>query len=357
MAQMTATDIDNLPDSAFAFIESGGTKDSSGKTVPRSLRHLPIQDEAHVRNALARLSASPFEKQARPAVEAAAKKMGIGEPAQKASELKAEPLTVSQYDRWLKGEISRRILVVPFGGQLPSPYNKAGMDIDHQFFHDATDLYGPFPSLRASRDRVTDWHHDLDPTGATKGAIIGRTVLDDHAETVNLDGLPYAGVWGDFWANAGEKRRQLVAMMERQLRQQLYGSSQAVKGAVKIDPVTGSIDVWPVTRHTITTSPQNGLAIVPTMKAVLDSDPASLTVGALRAFLTGLDAFEPELGTNFSGGGANFPPSGDFTVKAGRVFSSANEQSLRSIVDEINALLAKLVKNDAAEESSEPKGG
>jgi len=53
--------INNLPDEALAYIEPGGTKDEQGKTVPRSLRHLPYKnaqgnlDADHVRNALARL--------------------------------------------------------------------------------------------------------------------------------------------------------------------------------------------------------------------------------------------------------------------------------------------------------------
>lgn len=50
--ESTATQND-LPDSDFAYIESGGEKDDDGKTTPRSLRHFPIHDEAHVRNALA----------------------------------------------------------------------------------------------------------------------------------------------------------------------------------------------------------------------------------------------------------------------------------------------------------------
>jgi hypothetical protein len=51
----------DLPDSSFCYIEPGGTKDSSGKTTPRSLRHLPYKDASgkvdlvHVRDALARL--------------------------------------------------------------------------------------------------------------------------------------------------------------------------------------------------------------------------------------------------------------------------------------------------------------
>ncbi|HHZ94387.1 MAG TPA: hypothetical protein EYN67_02250, partial [Flavobacteriales bacterium] len=59
----------------------GGKKDASGKTVPRSLRHLPIPDAAHVRNALARLSQTDISAEAKKAalrkIKAAAKKYGI----------------------------------------------------------------------------------------------------------------------------------------------------------------------------------------------------------------------------------------------------------------------------------------
>jgi len=54
--------VNNLPDSAFLYIESGGSKDSEGKTTPRGLRHLPYKDTAgkvdaaHLRNAIARAS-------------------------------------------------------------------------------------------------------------------------------------------------------------------------------------------------------------------------------------------------------------------------------------------------------------
>jgi len=76
-AAISTADQNDLPDSAFAFIEPGGSKDSSGKTVPRSLRHFPIHDAAHVRNALARASQSPFGAKAMPKIKAAAKAMGI----------------------------------------------------------------------------------------------------------------------------------------------------------------------------------------------------------------------------------------------------------------------------------------
>jgi HK97 family phage prohead protease len=95
--------VNNLPDSAFAYIEGGGKKDASGKTTPRSLRHFPIRDAsgkldaAHVRNALGRLAQSPFGGKARAKVEAAAKSLGIGEPAA-ASSSRSEPVS----DVWLR---------------------------------------------------------------------------------------------------------------------------------------------------------------------------------------------------------------------------------------------------------------
>src|SRR5215813_6001669 len=76
-APITAASENDLPDSAFAYIEPGGKKDAGGKTVPRSLRHFPIHDAAHVRNALARASQSPFGAKAMPKIRAAAKKFGI----------------------------------------------------------------------------------------------------------------------------------------------------------------------------------------------------------------------------------------------------------------------------------------
>ncbi|GEM_PF-3336569 len=54
--------INDLPDSAFLYIEPGGEKDEEGKTVPRRLRHLPYRDKEnkidleHLRNAIVRLS-------------------------------------------------------------------------------------------------------------------------------------------------------------------------------------------------------------------------------------------------------------------------------------------------------------
>ena len=54
--------VNDLPDSAFLYVEPGGKKDSDGKTVPRDLRHLPVRDASgsvdrgHLDAAVSRLS-------------------------------------------------------------------------------------------------------------------------------------------------------------------------------------------------------------------------------------------------------------------------------------------------------------
>ena len=202
-------------------------------------------------------------------------------PAMKAwpDAMKAEPMDDTALDRWLAGKVPRRVLMVPFGGPLPG--GKAGLDLDGEYFHEGTDLFGPFPLLRSSRDRLVDWHHDNDPTKVMKGAILGRVVMDAAPEA--------DGMWADFWVNAGEKRKALIATLERR-GVQLYGSSQAIPTAVR-KASDGAIDVWPVIRHTITTSPQNTLAVVPALKALLTSGlPSEATSkAALEAAVLGMD--------------------------------------------------------------------
>jgi len=59
-AKMSTRERNDLPDSAFAYIEPGGEKDDTGRTKPRSKRKLPIHNESHVRNAIARFSQTEF---------------------------------------------------------------------------------------------------------------------------------------------------------------------------------------------------------------------------------------------------------------------------------------------------------
>lgn len=76
-AEASTASMNDRPDSDFAYVEPGGKKDENGRTVPRSLRHFPIYDAAHTRNALSRAPQSPFGDKAMPALRAAAKKFGI----------------------------------------------------------------------------------------------------------------------------------------------------------------------------------------------------------------------------------------------------------------------------------------
>lgn len=84
-AEWTSAYINDLPDSSFAYIEPGGSKDDDDKTTPRGLRHFPYKDKdgkidlPHLRNALARASQSPFGDKALPKLKAAAKEAGIGD--------------------------------------------------------------------------------------------------------------------------------------------------------------------------------------------------------------------------------------------------------------------------------------
>jgi len=83
--------INNLPDSSFLWIEAGGKKDDDGKTVPRSLRHLPYKDmngkldADHVRAAAAAIGGARTGKpmsvptSAKSKLRAAMKTLKIGE--------------------------------------------------------------------------------------------------------------------------------------------------------------------------------------------------------------------------------------------------------------------------------------
>lgn len=73
--------MNELPDSAFLYVEPGGRRDGSGRTVPRTLRHFPFKDERgridlpHLRNALSRIPQSSLSSDVRIRVEKKAQKL------------------------------------------------------------------------------------------------------------------------------------------------------------------------------------------------------------------------------------------------------------------------------------------
>lgn len=80
-AVWTTAFINDLPDSSFLYIEPGGSKDSDGKTTPRSLRHFPVKDAGgkvdlpHLRNALARIPQSGVPDAVKARLKAKAERM------------------------------------------------------------------------------------------------------------------------------------------------------------------------------------------------------------------------------------------------------------------------------------------
>ena len=81
MARWTRKYKNRLPDSAFLAISPGGRKDETGRTKPRSLRHLPVKDirghvsVSHVKNALARIPLTHITAHQKAEARAKAKKM------------------------------------------------------------------------------------------------------------------------------------------------------------------------------------------------------------------------------------------------------------------------------------------
>lgn len=71
----------NLPDSAFLFIRPGGEKDETGRTVPRTLRMLPVRtatgaiDLPRLRNALARIPQADLPQATKDRLAAEARKL------------------------------------------------------------------------------------------------------------------------------------------------------------------------------------------------------------------------------------------------------------------------------------------
>lgn len=151
-ATLATKTVNDLPDSAFAYIEPGGTKDSGGLTVPRSKRHFPIPDAAHVRAALSRIGqGAEFSKEALPAVKAAAKKFGIDAGDAKAAGA-GEPEIVVE----LGEGVTARIAASPAMDSMEMP---DGIDT-------TDDQTAPIV------DRLTNMETDIDDLQQAVGAII-----------------------------------------------------------------------------------------------------------------------------------------------------------------------------------------
>ena len=185
MAQMSSQAINDLPDSAFAYIEPGGTKDAGGKTVPRSLRHFPIHDADHVRNAMARMSTSPFGDKAKAKIMAAAKKFGISSEmmsAQRADDLDEAswPTLLTRSFPLADVDVRRGRITCETCGQ-----DATGRMVDH--------YVAPFGEQTEVHDGHGDYIEEIDPSAFNKRladlsrsamGMRGVGVFYNHAKTL-----------------------------------------------------------------------------------------------------------------------------------------------------------------------------
>ena len=109
--------MDSLPDSHFLYVEPGGTKDKDGKTVPRTHRHFPYKDasgkidQAHLKNALARIPQSNLSKEIKAKVFAHAQKLyndTFSKKSDRLDDLERRVLTAEDVE----------LRLIPVGGQL-----------------------------------------------------------------------------------------------------------------------------------------------------------------------------------------------------------------------------------------------
>jgi len=254
-------------------------------------------------------------------------------------DMKAELLTERKTKLWLDGEMGRRVLVVPFSGPLPG--GKAGLDLDGEYFDSASDLYADFPALKASPWRIMDWHHDDaavpskvrgGPPISMKGLVIGEIELDDDPDDF--------GLWANWWIRQGQANDQRIGAKRvaalQEMGASIYGSSLA---AYRKKAADGHIDVWPIIRHTASTTPRNTHAAIPPLKALLaDLDPDAMTKGAMKALLEGYASTTELLSSSPSAAVTASALAGDEAVKAGRVLSKKNLTDLWSAIETLTDL-------------------
>jgi uncharacterized protein len=81
MAEWTAAHVNDLPDSAFLYVEAGGELDDEKKTTPRSLRHFPYKgddgkiDIPHLRDAIGRIPQSDIPADKKKSLQERAQKL------------------------------------------------------------------------------------------------------------------------------------------------------------------------------------------------------------------------------------------------------------------------------------------
>ena len=201
MAKWSTAQINDLPDSSFAYIEPGGKKDSDGKTTPRSLRHLPYKDASgevdhnHTSNALARLDQTqnvPASEKAsiRTKLENALKDTNSAYDSSEVTTLSAAPINLDS-----AGEVPTRI---PLFTTFDLPNSNRGhftVDVDDlQQMKDHFDAHLGFPTEDATTGLPIDFEHRRATEKAAawiKGLDLVRDPSDPTKATLFADPISW----------------------------------------------------------------------------------------------------------------------------------------------------------------------
>ncbi len=262
----------------------------------------------------------------------------------KAEPMKAQALDAEGMEAWFDGRTPRRLLVIPFGGPIPSADGK-GRDMDLEYFDEKTDIKPDWFTRRPA-----DWHHSQDPTGLLNGTLIGH--VDRLGNEKGELGAPDDyGWWADFWFQAGERRIRAVRQLALQKGAELFGSSYAYPNLVKRGKA-GHLDVWPYMMQTLSTSPQNINSIHRPAKAALDLfDQADITVEPLlRDVLTELETLRDLPAT--------FPMGSEQAAKAGRELSGANLAEIEKWLEVLESITkeARSLRDRVTAKYQKPEG-
>lgn len=229
--------VNSLPDSSFLYIAPGGSKDSEGKTTPRSLRFFPYKDASgkvdlpHLRNAIARIPQSSLPAAVKDRVQAKARRILEN---QNRSQVLADKQGVETYN----GDVFRAVSTPEFVirgeagegslGTMAGTFSifDAWTEIDSAFeghFLERIARTAFNKTIRESADKIRAiFHHGLDPN-------IGVKVLGPIEELrARQHGIDYAVRLLDTDYN----RSLLPGLQEN-----LYGASFRARVVKKDGPV------------------------------------------------------------------------------------------------------------------------
>jgi hypothetical protein len=335
-----------LPDSSYACIEAGGTKDDNGHT-DEAHRHYPIRDANgkldpdHVRNALSRLAQDDTTSCGADKIRAAAKELGIGQPAGKSA---SEPVL-----RALKfsGPDTVEGLAIPYGGLY---YD--GKDVDGEAFSPDTDFC--FDWFGKS-GRPVLYHHGLDPDIGP--SVIGRQI-DYEARK--------EGIWAQSQLERSTKFRKGI---DKLVEMGALGYSSGCMPHLATKSANGVIKRWPWVELTLTPEPAaTSLAAVHYVKSsdlIAHMEEVDIEVPTpLKAALVALDEWADTRDESLPAG-VKFAEHadrllgdvtafrdrvtglGELRAKAGRVLSAATRErlathpaALRQLADDLDELLS-----------------